>query len=140
MQNSAILDVHNVVRPYWLGVEHTLLLVQPAMTSYRSRSKSPQRRRSDSPEQKGANKLPQNAEEISESDYFMKNDEFRAWLKEEKDRVRSFYLRQPVLQIEQSSSISMNCPERRLEGTSHVNVGLNQLNFGPEVTFVNSSK
>ena len=99
------------------------------MTSYRSRSKSPQRRRSDSPEQKGANKLPQNVEEISISDYFMKNDEFRVWLKEEKDRVRSFYPRQPVLQIEQSSSISTNCPGRKLEGTSLVNVGVEPTQF-----------
>lgn len=33
--------------------------------------------------------LPHGAEPISESDYFLRSDEFRAWLKDEKRKVRS---------------------------------------------------
>lgn len=35
--------------------------------------------------------LPADAQPISDSDYFLKNNEFRKWLKEEKDRVRFLY-------------------------------------------------
>ena len=56
----------------------------------RSRSRTPpsdrDRSRSRSPERKIA--LPGGADPISESDYFLKNDEFREWLKEEKNKVR----------------------------------------------------
>jgi len=47
----------------------------------RSRSRSQSRSRSRSVG------LPSGAKEISEEDYFLKNDEFRMWLKEEKDKV-----------------------------------------------------
>ncbi|EJD40429.1 hypothetical protein AURDEDRAFT_90991 [Auricularia subglabra TFB-10046 SS5] len=49
------------------------------MTRSRSRSRS----RSRTPEDKP---LPAGAPRISESDYFLKSDEFRIWLKDEKDR------------------------------------------------------
>ena len=45
----------------------------------RSRSRSRSRERS--------YKLPEGVSEISESDYFLKSDEFRIWLKDEKDRA-----------------------------------------------------
>lgn len=32
-------------------------------------------------------RLPGGVQEISEKDFFLKNDEFRLWLKEEKDKV-----------------------------------------------------
>ncbi|EIN14304.1 hypothetical protein PUNSTDRAFT_110415 [Punctularia strigosozonata HHB-11173 SS5] len=48
-----------------------------------SRSPSPSRRRSRSPERR---KLPHDAEPLSEADYFLKSSEFKVWLKEEKDR------------------------------------------------------
>src|SRR5260221_12689596 len=50
----------------------------------RSRSRSLQRSRSCSVELLGG------AKEISEKDYFLKNDEFRMWLKEGKDKVYVF--------------------------------------------------
>ena len=53
--------------------------VTPEREGRRSRSRSRSRERS--------NKLPEGVSEISESDYFLKSDEFRIWLKEEKDRV-----------------------------------------------------
>jgi hypothetical protein len=43
----------------------------------RSRSRSPDRR----------DELPKDVLPISESDYFLKSAEFRAWLKEEKGKV-----------------------------------------------------
>lgn len=55
----------------------------------RDRSRTPSdrdRSRSRSPERKIA--LPAGADPISESDYFLKNDEFREWLREEKNKVR----------------------------------------------------
>uniref|UniRef100_A0A8H7Y6C5 Uncharacterized protein n=1 Tax=Psilocybe cubensis TaxID=181762 RepID=A0A8H7Y6C5_PSICU len=54
------------------------------MPSRRSRSRSRSRNRSESPERRV--ELPNGASPISESDYFQKNDEFRLWLKEEKDK------------------------------------------------------
>ncbi|KAG5732638.1 hypothetical protein E4T56_gene16765 [Termitomyces sp. T112] len=68
------------------------------MPSNRSRSRSPQRYCSRTPERD--TKLPNDAKSISESDYFQKSDEFRAWLKDEKgkyfdelsgDRARSYF-------------------------------------------------
>ncbi|KAI1790974.1 hypothetical protein LXA43DRAFT_458102 [Ganoderma leucocontextum] len=64
----------------------------------RDRSISPSRDRSLSPE--GRISLPDGVAEISESDYFLKSDEFRVWLKEEKgkyfdelssDRARKYF-------------------------------------------------
>jgi len=49
-----------------------------------SRSPSRERDRSRSPERNVS--LPHGASPISESDYFLKSDEFRAWLKDEKDK------------------------------------------------------
>ncbi|KAG8219280.1 hypothetical protein J3R82DRAFT_143 [Butyriboletus roseoflavus] len=43
----------------------------------RDRSRSPERDSS----------LPDDISPISESDYFLKNTEFRVWLKDEKDKV-----------------------------------------------------
>ncbi|RPD64713.1 hypothetical protein L226DRAFT_528911 [Lentinus tigrinus ALCF2SS1-7] len=48
----------------------------PRQARSRSRSRSPERRVS----------LPDGVSEISESDYFLKSDEFRVWLKEEKGK------------------------------------------------------
>lgn len=59
---------------------HTRSRQSPSRSQSRSRSRS----RSHSAE------LPGGAKEISEKDYFLKNDEFRMWLKEEKDRVCVF--------------------------------------------------
>ncbi|RDB19347.1 hypothetical protein Hypma_013401 [Hypsizygus marmoreus] len=68
------------------------------MPSKRSRSRSPARDLSRSPERRID--LPNNASPISESDYFQKSDEFRIWLKDEKrkyfdelsgDRARSYF-------------------------------------------------
>ncbi|EIW63866.1 uncharacterized protein TRAVEDRAFT_138168 [Trametes versicolor FP-101664 SS1] len=55
-------------------------------SSSRDRSISPSRdrSRSRSPERKAA--LPDGVSEISEVDYFLKNDEFQVWLKEEKGK------------------------------------------------------
>ncbi|TFK21543.1 hypothetical protein FA15DRAFT_682056 [Coprinopsis marcescibilis] len=50
----------------------------------RDRRRSRSRTRSRSPER--AVELPFNAQPISEKDYFQKSDEFRLWLREEKDR------------------------------------------------------
>ncbi|KAI0713176.1 hypothetical protein C8T65DRAFT_645784 [Cerioporus squamosus] len=64
----------------------------------RERSDSPSRDRSRSPERRIS--LPGGVSEISESDYFLKSDEFRVWLKEEKgkyfdelssDRARKYF-------------------------------------------------
>ncbi len=52
----------------------------------RSNSPSRDRSRSRSPERKAP--LPDGVSEISEVDYFLKNDEFQVWLKEEKGKVR----------------------------------------------------
>ncbi|KAF9651925.1 hypothetical protein BDM02DRAFT_3138313 [Thelephora ganbajun] len=57
----------------------------------RSRSATPEREgrhsrsRSRSPRERSY-RLPEGVTEISESDYFLKSDEFRIWLKDEKDR------------------------------------------------------
>ncbi|KAG6843997.1 hypothetical protein H0H87_010888 [Tephrocybe sp. NHM501043] len=59
------------------------------MPSNRSRSRSPRRDRSRTPEEDIA--LPQNAKPISESDYFQKSDEFRTWLKDVKGKVSSVF-------------------------------------------------
>ncbi|KAI8981334.1 hypothetical protein BD414DRAFT_443644 [Trametes punicea] len=48
----------------------------PSRSRDQSRSRSPDRRTS----------LPEDVSEISESDYFLKNDEFQLWLKEEKGK------------------------------------------------------
>ena len=50
-----------------------------------SRERSESRSRSRTPEKVD---LPNGASEISEGDYFLRNDEFRAWLKDEKHKVR----------------------------------------------------
>ncbi|KAI0652621.1 hypothetical protein C8Q79DRAFT_938625 [Trametes meyenii] len=64
----------------------------------RDRSRSQSRDRSRSPERSVP--LPNGVSEISESDYFLKNDEFQLWLKEEKgkyfnelsgDRARKYF-------------------------------------------------
>lgn len=56
------------------------------MPSRRSRSRSPsgERRRSRSPESRS--RLPEGVNEISESDYYLKNAEFKVWLKDEKGK------------------------------------------------------
>jgi len=56
-----------------------------ATPSERERRRSRSRSRSRSRER--SYKLPEGVSEISESDYFLKSDEFRIWLKEEKDRA-----------------------------------------------------
>ena len=53
-----------------------------------SRSRSRDRSRSRSP---GEVHLPNDASPISESDYFLKSDEFRVWLRDEKRKVRASY-------------------------------------------------
>ncbi|KAF8174962.1 hypothetical protein BJ912DRAFT_989394 [Pholiota molesta] len=64
----------------------------------RSRSRSPSRRRSESPERRVD--LPRGASPLSEADYFQRSDEFRLWLKDEKgkyfdslsgERARSYF-------------------------------------------------
>ncbi|OSD00918.1 hypothetical protein PYCCODRAFT_1478921 [Trametes coccinea BRFM310] len=52
----------------------------------RSRSGSPSRGRSRSRSPDRRVSLPQGVSEISESDYFLKNDEFQLWLREEKGK------------------------------------------------------
>lgn len=62
------------------------------MPSHRSRSRSvsPERER-DGPRSRSPKRhdvdLPYDAKSISESDYFLKSDEFRLWLREEKRKV-----------------------------------------------------
>ena len=51
--------------------------LSPARDHSRSRSRSPERRAP----------LPDGVLEISESDYFLKSDEFRVWLRQEKGKV-----------------------------------------------------
>jgi len=60
------------------------------MPSRRSRSRSRSRDRSESPQRRV--ELPNGVSPISESDYFQKSDEFRLWLKEEKGKVRGYFL------------------------------------------------
>jgi hypothetical protein len=59
----------------------------------RSRSRSYSRSRSRSPSDRKSRpkELPYDAPEISESDYFQKNDEFRVWLRSEKGKVTRVY-------------------------------------------------
>ncbi|PFH47346.1 hypothetical protein AMATHDRAFT_152283 [Amanita thiersii Skay4041] len=66
----------------------------------RSRSHSGSRDRSRSPRRRTAVDLPYDAKPIRESDYFLKSDEFRLWLREEKrkyfdelsgDKARSYF-------------------------------------------------
>ncbi len=61
----------------------------------RSRSLSPvrssKRKRDRSPSFEDGS-LPHNAERISDADYFLKSDEFRIWLKEDKRKVRSYLI------------------------------------------------
>ena len=58
------------------------------MSSHTRSRQSPSRSRSRSRSRSA--ELPGGAKEISEKDYFLKNDEFRMWLKEEKDKVCVF--------------------------------------------------
>ena len=51
--------------------------IMPSSKRDRDRSRSPERDVS----------LPEGVSPISESDYFLKNTEFRVWLKDEKDKV-----------------------------------------------------
>jgi hypothetical protein len=54
----------------------------------RSRSASPERERNHSHSAKRRDEdLPCDAKPITESDYFLKSDEFRLWLREEKRKV-----------------------------------------------------
>ena len=54
----------------------------------RSRSASPDRERDHSQSAKRRDEdLPYDAKPISQSDYFLKSDEFRLWLREEKTKV-----------------------------------------------------
>ncbi|KAG2116235.1 hypothetical protein BD769DRAFT_1486784 [Suillus cothurnatus] len=63
--------------------------------SRRDQSRSRDRReRSPTPE--SGNDLPQGVSPISESDYFLKNTEFRIWLKEEKHKRNGSYFRKFV--------------------------------------------
>ncbi|KAF9787121.1 hypothetical protein BJ322DRAFT_1053661 [Thelephora terrestris] len=55
-------------------------------TPERERRRSRSRSRSRSYSRERSYKIPEGVSEISESDYFLKSDEFRVWLKEEKDR------------------------------------------------------
>lgn len=55
---------------------------------YRKRKKDRgQDRYSDEESSKESKDLPHHAKPLSDADYFLKNAELRAWLKEEKDRV-----------------------------------------------------
>lgn len=83
-----------------LGVSRELELNRHfrwAMPSHRRRSYSPDRSRTPSRERDRSRSrspersvpLPSGATPISESDYFVKNDEFRVWLKDEKRKARS---------------------------------------------------
>lgn len=60
------------------------------MPPHRRRSRSRDRSRSESPERNV--QLPEGVEPISESDYFLKSDEFRVWLKEEKQKVIGYFI------------------------------------------------
>ena len=61
--------------------------VEKKMPSRRSRSRSHSNERSRSPERRA--KLPNGVSPITESQYFQKSDEFRLWLKEEKNKVKA---------------------------------------------------
>lgn len=50
--------------------------VREMQSSHRERSRS-----------SSSERLPRGVEEITEKDFFLKNDEFRLWLKDEKDKV-----------------------------------------------------
>ena len=52
--------------------------------SHVERGRTDERRKEDDKKEKP---LPCDAKPLSESDYFVKNTEFRTWLREEKDRV-----------------------------------------------------
>ncbi len=61
--------------------------------------------------------LPDGVSEISESDYFLKSDEFRVWLKDEKGKVRALWatLFVHVLICISYASTLMSCPVTRRE-------------------------
>ncbi|KAG8763305.1 hypothetical protein FRC15_008050 [Serendipita sp. 397] len=44
-------------------------------------------RRRDESRSRSPERLPKGVQEITEKDFFLKNDEFRLWLKEEKDKA-----------------------------------------------------
>lgn len=55
----------------------------------RDRSESRERSRSRSESSEREIQLPENAKSISEADYFLRSDEFKVWLKDEKRKVGS---------------------------------------------------
>ena len=69
--------------------------------------------------------LPDGVSEISESDYFLKNDEFQVWLKEEKGKVclipPNSLLSETHMarQLWSDSSTLMNCPGTGLGSEFH---------------------
>lgn len=69
----------------------------------RERSRSRSRDRSESSEREID--LPNGAKSISESDYFLRSDEFRVWLKDEKHKVSTHAIRHVIVFINLSSSV-----------------------------------
>ncbi len=94
----------------------------------RERSDSPRhgrsRSRSNSPDRRAP--LPRGVAEISESDYFIKSDEFRVWLKEEKNKVchieHTLYIHQTEIE-DLLYSILTNSQVIEQEG-EHLELGL----------------
>ena len=82
-----------------LDIEHnTLIMSQGRRGRYDSREYSPARSRSRDKDRSRSRSpdtsisLPGDAKPISDSDYFLKSDEFRVWLKDEKHKVGHFLL------------------------------------------------
>ena len=83
------LDAHY---PLW-RLRHLIATTTCEMPSHRrGRSRSRERSRSRSRDRSESSdrdiQLPNNTKHISESDYFLRSDEFRVWLKDEKHKVR----------------------------------------------------
>lgn len=83
------LDAHY---PVWRLRHPTTTTTREMPSHRRGRSRSRERSRSRSRDRSESSErdiqLPNNAKHISESDYFLRSDEFRVWLKDEKRKVR----------------------------------------------------
>lgn len=58
---------------------------------------------------------PRGVQEITEKDYFLKNDEFRLWLKDEKDKV-TYGIYPVAMVVNNLPSISLNSAVTKLGG------------------------
>jgi hypothetical protein len=62
---------------------------------------------------------PRDVQEITEKDFFLKNDEFRLWLKDEKDKVTCGICRIAIV-VNNLPSISLNSAVTKLGGEESI--------------------